>query len=51
MTEAAHARGFDSPHRQSFHQLTMQRRDWLFLGILGAVTAVFLLMPISLSVG
>lgn len=51
MTEAAHARGFDSPHRQPFHQLTMQRRDWLFLGMLGVGTAVFLLMPISLSIG
>lgn len=47
MTEAAHARGFDSPHRQPFHQLTMQGRDWQFLGMVGLVTAVLLLIPIS----
>ena len=50
MTEAAHARGFDSPHRRPYHQLTMQRRDWLFLGMLGVITAVFLLIPITLSI-
>ncbi|KAA3656685.1 MAG: energy-coupling factor transporter transmembrane protein EcfT [Chloroflexi bacterium] len=46
MTEAAHARGFDAPHRQSYRQLTMQPHDWLFLGMLGVGTAVFLLTPI-----
>ena len=51
MTEAAHARGFDSPHRRPFHQLTMQRRDWLFLGMLGLVTAVLLLIPLPFSIG
>lgn len=48
MTEAAHARGFDSPHRRPYHTLTMQPHDWLFLGMLGAVTAVILLTPINL---
>lgn len=51
MTEAAHARGFDSPHRQPFHQLMMQRRDWQFLGMLGLVTAVLLLIPIPFLIG
>jgi energy-coupling factor transporter transmembrane protein EcfT len=31
MTEAAYARGFDSPHRQPYHQLKMTRLDWLLL--------------------
>lgn len=31
MTEAAYARGFDSPHRRPFHQLAMNRLDWLLL--------------------
>ncbi len=51
MTEAAHARGFDSPHRQPFYRLTMQRRDWLFLGLMGVATAVLLLIPIPLLFG
>ena len=31
MTEAAYARGFDSPHRRSFHQLAMNLLDFLLL--------------------
>ncbi|MGD8243631.1 MAG: energy-coupling factor transporter transmembrane component T [Anaerolineae bacterium] len=31
LTEAAYARGFDSPHRRSYHRLTMRRMDWLLL--------------------
>ncbi len=35
ITEAAYARGFDSPHRRSYHQLAMKRLDWLLL--IGAI--------------
>jgi len=31
VTEAAYARGFNSPNRRSYHQLTMRRLDWLLL--------------------
>jgi energy-coupling factor transporter transmembrane protein EcfT len=31
MTEAAYARGFDSPHRRPFHQLAMGFLDWMLL--------------------
>ena len=31
MTEAAYARGFDSPHRRSYHQLAMRFLDWILL--------------------
>ena len=31
MTEAAYARGFESPHRRSFHRLRFRRRDWLLM--------------------
>jgi energy-coupling factor transport system permease protein len=31
MTEAAYARGFDSPRRKPYHQLRMRRLDWLLL--------------------
>jgi len=31
MTEAAYARGFDSPHRQPYHQLMMRTLDWVLL--------------------
>lgn len=43
MTEAAYARGFDSPHRQPFRQLTMSWLDWLLLaGTGGVAVALFL---------
>jgi energy-coupling factor transport system permease protein len=31
ITEAAYARGFDSPHRISYYQLNMKFIDWVFL--------------------
>jgi energy-coupling factor transporter transmembrane protein EcfT len=31
MTEAAYARGFDSPHRRPYHRLAMGRLDWILL--------------------
>ena len=31
ITEAAYARGFDSPHRQPYHVLCLHRRDWLLI--------------------
>jgi energy-coupling factor transport system permease protein len=37
MTEAAYARGFDSPHRRPFRRLVMHGRDWVLVA--GAVTA------------
>jgi energy-coupling factor transporter transmembrane protein EcfT len=43
MTEAAYARGFDSPHRQPFRQLIMSRLDWLLLAGTGAVAVALLL--------
>jgi energy-coupling factor transporter transmembrane protein EcfT len=30
-TEAAYARGFDTPHRRPYRQLVMKSTDWLFL--------------------
>jgi energy-coupling factor transport system permease protein len=39
MTEAAYARGFDSPHRRPFRRLTMGWLDWLLLAITLAVAA------------
>jgi energy-coupling factor transport system permease protein len=42
MTEAACARGFDSPHRRSYRQLRMGPWDWAMVGaavaIIGALT-------------
>jgi biotin transport system permease protein len=31
MTEAAYARGLDSPHRRPYHQLALGRLDWVLL--------------------
>ncbi|MBN1486590.1 MAG: energy-coupling factor transporter transmembrane protein EcfT [Anaerolineae bacterium] len=43
MTEAAYARGFDSPHRTSYHELTMGRLDWILLaGSLAGSVALLL---------
>lgn len=33
MTEAAYARGFDSPHRRPFHRLHMRPLDWSLLAL------------------
>jgi energy-coupling factor transporter transmembrane protein EcfT len=35
VTEAAHARGFDSPHRRPFRQLRMTMFDWRLLALAG----------------
>ena len=43
MTEAAYARGFDSPHRRPFRHLTMSWLDWLLLAITLAVAATLIL--------
>lgn len=45
MTEAAHARGFDAPHRRSYYQLVMRWRDWLLLVVVTAVFALLLFWP------
>jgi energy-coupling factor transporter transmembrane protein EcfT len=45
MTEAAHARGFDAPHRRSFYQLAMGWGDWLLLLVVTAVFTFFLFWP------
>jgi energy-coupling factor transport system permease protein len=42
MNEAAYARGFDSPHRRSYHQLVMGWLDWLLLAGALAVMAALL---------
>jgi energy-coupling factor transporter transmembrane protein EcfT len=43
MTEAAYARGFDSPRRRSYQQLKMRRMDWMLLtGALAASLALVL---------
>lgn len=43
VTEAAYARGFDSPHRHPYHRLAMKRLDWLLLaGILAVMMALWL---------
>jgi energy-coupling factor transporter transmembrane protein EcfT len=31
ITEAAYARGFDSPHRRPYRQLSLRPLDWLLL--------------------
>ena len=41
ITEAAYARGFDSPNRRPFRTLSLRLRDWLFLG--GAILILGLL--------
>jgi energy-coupling factor transport system permease protein len=43
MTEAAYARGFDSPHRRPYRKLAMGRLDWLLLAATVAVAAGLLL--------
>lgn len=45
MTEAAHARGFDAPHRRSYYQLAMGWWDWLLLLVVTAVLTLFLFWP------
>jgi energy-coupling factor transporter transmembrane protein EcfT len=43
MTEAAYARGFDSPNRRPFQQLAMSWLDWLLLAGTGALAVALLL--------
>jgi energy-coupling factor transporter transmembrane protein EcfT len=40
MTEAAYARGFDSPHRRPYHHLRMGRLDWQLLFATAAVVVL-----------
>ena len=43
MTEAACARGFDSPHRRTYRQLAMRWWDWALVGVAAAIVAVLIL--------
>lgn len=43
MTEAAHARGFDSPRRKAHRKLALGRLDWILLGGSGATGLIFTL--------
>lgn len=42
LTEAAYARGFDSPHRSSYRRLSMQRQDWILLTVIALVGILYL---------
>jgi energy-coupling factor transport system permease protein len=43
MTEAAYARGFDSPHRRPYRQLAMSWLDWLLLAVTATVAGILVL--------
>ena len=43
MTEAAYARGFDSPHRRPYRQLAMGWLDWVLLAGTAVIAVVLLL--------
>lgn len=43
MTEAAYARGFDSPRRRAYGQLAMGRLDWLLLAVIVVVSLAVVL--------
>jgi energy-coupling factor transporter transmembrane protein EcfT len=43
MTEAAYARGFDSPRRRPYRHLAMRWLDWLLLALTAALAALLLL--------
>jgi len=43
ITEAAYARGFDSPHRLSYQVLALQVRDWAMILFAILVALIFLL--------
>ena len=45
ITEAAYARGFESPNRKPYRVLRMQARDWALLSILAAVCIAIFLWP------
>ncbi|MDF1515891.1 MAG: hypothetical protein P1S60_18935, partial [Anaerolineae bacterium] len=40
ITEAASARGFDAPHRNPYHQLTMQWLDWSLMVGTGVILSL-----------
>ncbi|MBN1138780.1 MAG: energy-coupling factor transporter transmembrane protein EcfT [Anaerolineae bacterium] len=43
MTEAACARGFDSPHRHAYRQLAMRWWDWMLVGLAAAIVVTLIL--------
>jgi energy-coupling factor transport system permease protein len=43
VTEAAYARGFDSPHRRPYHRLALQGLDWVLLVLVIAFGAALVL--------
>lgn len=43
MTEAAYARGFDSPRRRPYRRLVMSRLDWALLAGTAAIIVALLL--------
>jgi energy-coupling factor transport system permease protein len=45
ITEAAYARGFESPNRQPYRRLSVQAGDWILLSILAAMCAAMILWP------
>jgi energy-coupling factor transporter transmembrane protein EcfT len=52
ITEAAYARGFDSPHRRSYHKLHLSARDFLAMALALLTSAVFLFWsPIISEIG
>jgi biotin transport system permease protein len=46
ITEAAYARGFDSPHRRPYHKLALNVYDWLLLG--GMLLALGILFGVNI---
>jgi biotin transport system permease protein len=42
ITEAAYARGFDSPRRQSYHVLVLQLHDWLMIVVSLLIALIFI---------
>jgi len=43
MTEAAYARGFDSPHRRPYRHLAMGWLDWVLLAGTAVIAVVLLI--------
>lgn len=43
ITEAAYARGFDSPHRQPYHILVLKLHDWVMMLASVVVATIFLI--------
>jgi energy-coupling factor transporter transmembrane protein EcfT len=42
LTEAAYARGFDSPHRRPYRRLTMRRLDWVIMSATVAISVLLI---------